>query len=127
MGATSESGGGGHTVEPALHPAWWKADINLVEPVVGIEIARARRRMWGVTFTVLGALSVVLVYVTTSESAGFPRPAFLPSRTLLTIGLIGSLVVFSLYVFDTERKVRLLSGRLIEEQLAARRMQAEQA
>jgi signal transduction histidine kinase len=103
------------------------ADKSSVNRLVGSELARARRRLWGVTFTVLGGLSIVLVYVSSADSAGIPRPDFLPGRSILVLGLAGALVVFSLYVFDTERKLRRLADRLLEEQLAARKLETERA
>jgi signal transduction histidine kinase len=91
----------------------------------GSQIARARRRLWAVTFTVMSALSLVLVYVSSVESTG-TRPIYLPSRSTLTLGLLASILIFGLYVFDTERKLRRLAERLTEEYLAGRRLEQEQ-
>ncbi|MFN2614074.1 MAG: sensor histidine kinase [Actinomycetota bacterium] len=96
-----------------------------MERGAGADLARARKRLWLVTFTVLTALAGVLIYVTSAEATG-QAPSFLPSRSLLAVGLAGALMIFGLYVFDSERKLRALADRLTEERNAAQRMQEEQ-
>ena len=78
------------------------------------EIQRARWQLWAVTFTILGSLAVVLVFVASGSNA--VRTEALP-QGMLRIALLGLIVAFVLYAVDRERNLRRLGERLTQEQI----------
>jgi PAS domain S-box-containing protein len=86
------------------------------------QIQRARWQLWAVTFSILGSLATVLVFVSSGRE-GAPRLDPLPEGTL-RIALLGLIVAFALYAIDRERHLRRLADRLTEEQIESARLQA---
>jgi PAS domain S-box-containing protein len=77
------------------------------------EIQKARWQLWAVTFTILGSLAVVLVFVASGSGT---RTDALPQGRL-RIALLGLVVAFVLYAIDRERDLRRLTERLTAEQI----------
>jgi signal transduction histidine kinase len=105
------------------------ADIGDVELerggiVARSDVARARKRVWGITFIIVAALVAMVAYLA-AGSASVSAPDFLPSRASLTFGLIATALAFALYVIDAERKSARLTEELIAEH-AERLLLAEQ-
>jgi PAS domain S-box-containing protein len=86
------------------------------------EIQRARWQLWAVTFTVLGSLAVVLVFVASASNNA--RSEALPQGTL-RVALLGLIVAFGLYAIDRERHLRRLSDRLTEERVESAELAAQ--
>lgn len=78
------------------------------------DVAYARRRLWALTFTVIGALVAGVVYLA-GDVPVVSLPDFLPSRGILGLGLIATAIAFMLYATDAERKLARLTERLIAE------------
>lgn len=87
------------------------------------DITRARARLWGMTFIVLGALVALVIYLA-SGPVDVALPDFLPSRGLLGLGIVGTALAFGLYVIDAERKFANLTERVFAER-AERMLLAE--
>ena len=86
------------------------------------EIQRARWQLWAVTFTILGSLAVVLVFVASGSNA--VRTDALPQGTL-RVALLGLIVAFALYAIDRERHLRRLADRLMKEQIESAELSAQ--
>jgi PAS domain S-box-containing protein len=86
------------------------------------EIQRARWQLWAVTFTILGSLATVLVFVASGSNS--VRTDALPQGTL-RIALLGLIVAFVLYAVDRERHLRQLSERLTEERIESAELSAQ--
>lgn len=92
------------------------------------DLTRERRRLWRVTFLIIGALVAGIVFLS-SDGSDVALPDFLPSQRMLAFGLVGIAITFMAYAIDSERKLtRLALGLLAErsERLTLAEAGAEQ-
>lgn len=78
------------------------------------DVTRERRRLWRVTFLIIGALVAGVVFLAAGGTT-VALPDFMPSQRVLALGLVGIALTFMAYAIDAERKLTRLALGLLAE------------